>query len=87
MTAQHPSLDSAALQAQLDGALRNADATVTSIVVNPVTALVLLRITLPDLAEAERLRAEEEARIDVAMVEARYSSAGYVFAPGFSTGN
>ena len=83
MTAQHapvPDVDS--LRDQLNHALRHTDATVESIVVHPVTALVVLSIGLPHLAEPERLRAEEEARIDIAMVEARYSSGGYVFAPG-----
>jgi len=31
-----------------------------------------------------RVRAEEEARIDIAMVEARHSDGGYVFAPVFA---
>jgi hypothetical protein len=85
MTAQHtPDPDVASLREQLTDALRHTDATVTSIVVHPVTALVVLSISLPDLAEAERLRAEEETRIDIAMVEARYSSGGYVFAPVFA---
>ena len=85
MTAQHtPDPDVASLREQLTDALRHTDATVTSIVVHPVTALVVLSISLPDLTEAERLRAEEETRIDIAMVEARYSSGGYVFAPVFA---
>jgi len=84
MTAQPPSLDAAVLQKQLEDALRNGHATVTSLVVHTGSALVLLRITLPDLAEAERLRAEEEARIDIAMVEARYSNDGYVIVPVFA---
>ncbi len=80
MIAQHTaSPDVAVLHEQLNDALRHTDATVTSI-----AALILLSITLPELSEAERLRAEEEIRIDIAMVEARYSGSGYVFAPVFA---
>ena len=33
---------------------------------------------------SRRLRAEEEARIDSGIVEARYGSRGYIFAPVFA---
>ena len=50
--------------------------------VHAVTEVVLLRISLPDLPESERLFVEDEARIEIAIVEARYN--GYVFAPAFA---
>jgi hypothetical protein len=52
---------------------------VTSIVVHPVTGLVLVSIALPDLPEADRVRVQERARISLLVVEARYVAGGYVF--------
>ena len=56
----------------------------TSIVVHPVTGLVLVSIELPDLPEVDRVRAEERARVSLLVVEAAYAAGGYVFAPVFS---
>lgn len=56
---------------------------VTSIVVQPVTGLVMVSIELPDLPEADRLRVEERARVSLLVVEAPYTAGGYTFVPVF----
>lgn len=57
---------------------------VSSIVVHPVTKMVLVSIDLPDLPETDRVRVQERARVSLLVVEARYVADGYVFAPVFS---
>jgi hypothetical protein len=83
-TRETPALDVAVLHGQLNDALRREQATVESLVVHPVTGLVLVSIKLPDLQESEQRRKQEQAEIDLQIVEASYSGDGYVFVPVFA---
>jgi len=75
-------LDVDALTGEINRAL--GVGSVSSIVVHPVTQLVLVSIDFPDLPEVDRVRVQERARVSLLVVEARYVAEGYVFAPVFS---